>query len=263
MKRGRAAALVLFGAAALGRTSSAENPVTTFPPPPDSADWSALLSKYVDGRGRVDYARWKGDAADRRRLAAYLARLAPPAPSSPGDDANVATLVNAYNAFIVETVLERYPVEGVRSIPGAFTAVTHAVGDTLHSLDEIEHTAVRLGGYRVHAALVCASRSCPPLDRRAFSGRDLSAREDERMRAWMARADLYRFEPERNTVFVPRYFDWYRADFEKAGVARVLATYAPERYRAWLAGGSFRLAFLDYDWGLNDRDRAGEPRRPE
>src|SRR5204863_4077528 len=100
-------------------------------------------------------------------------------------------------------------------------------------------------------------------DRRAFAASDLAPHLDDRMRAWMARADLYRFEPEQNTVFAPKYFDWYRADFENPGVARVLSTYAPERYRAWLAGGSFRLAILDYDWSLNDRDRAGEPRRPE
>jgi hypothetical protein len=84
------------------------------------------------------------------------------------------------------------------------------------------------------------------------------------MRAWMARSDLYRFEPAKNTAFLPRYFDWYRADFEGAGVARVLAAYAPERYREWLSRGAFRVEFLDYDWSLNDSGGAGDgSRRPE
>lgn len=263
MIRGGTALLLgalVFSAAARG----AEQPVTAFPPPVDPAPWAALLAKYVDAAGLVSYARWKGNAEDRGRLSAYLACFAAPASASLSDDERVATLIDFYNASIIETVLERYPVDGIRSIPGGFTAKTHRIGGVLHSLDEIEHTAVRLGGYRVHAALVCASRSCPPLDRRPFAAADLGGHADERMRAWMARDDLYRFAPGENTVFLPRYFDWYRADFDREGIARVLAAYAPGSYRAWLARGTFRVAFLDYDWSLNDRDRPrGAPGRPE
>jgi hypothetical protein len=258
----RAALLGLLAIAAVAR--GAETPVATFPAPFDSSPWAELLSKYVDARGLVGYARWKNDAADRGRLSRYLARFGAPSSPSVTDDEKVAMLINAYNAFIIAAVLERYPVDGIRSIPGAFTEKTHGIGGALHSLDEIEHTAVRLGGYRVHAALICASRSCPPLDRRPFAASDLSAHEEERMRAWMERNDLYRFEPDRNAVFLPRYFDWYRADFEKAGVASVLSAYAPRAFREWLSRGRFRVELLDYDWSLNDRDRpTGGSGRPE
>jgi hypothetical protein len=262
LRRGAAlpGALVLAVSGALG----AEKPVTTYPAALDSAPWGALLAKYVDAEGLVFYARWKADAGDRRRLAAYLAQLAPGSSAALADSDKVAILINAYNAFIIADVLGRYPVDGIRSIPGAFTAESHAIGGARYSLDEIEHTAVRLGGYRVHAALVCASRSCPPLDRRPYAAADLAAHEEERMRAWMARSDLYRFEPAKNTVFLPKYFDWYRADFDAAGVARVLSAYAPERYREWLTHGAFRIELLDYDWRLNDRGRTDEgSRRPE
>lgn len=259
-RNGALLAVLAIAAAARG----SEIPVATFPAPFDSAPWAELLTKYVDDRGLVAYARWKDDSADRGKLSRYRARFgAPASPSSTGDE-KVAMLINAYNAFIVEAVLERYPVGGIRSIPGAFTERTHVIGGVPHSLDEIEHTAVRLGGYRVHAALVCASRSCPPLDRRPFAASDLAAREEERMRAWMARSDLYRFEPARNTVFLPRYFDWYRADFEKTGLAGVLSADAPRAFREWLSRGRFRVEFLDYDWSLNDRDRpTGAAGRPE
>ena len=257
----RTALLGLLTIAAAAR--GAETPVTAFPAPVDAAPWGELLTKYVDTRGLVAYGRWKSDAADRGKLSRFLARLGAPASPSLSEDEKVATLINAYNAFIVAEVLERYPVDGIRSIPGAFTEKTHRLGGILHSLDEIEHTAVRLGGYRVHAALVCASRSCPPLDRRPFAAPDLSAHEDERMRAWMARSDLYRFDPARNAVFLPRYFDWYHADFEKAGVANVLSTYAPREFREWLSHGRFRVEFLDYDWSLNDRDRPAGAGRAE
>jgi uncharacterized protein DUF547 len=237
---------------AAGALAHAERPVTTFPPAFDSGEWTSLLERYVDGRGLVDYARWKASGADRGRLETYLSRFA----GGPGsgvltDAGKIAILINAYNAFIVATILDHYPVESIRSIPGAFTTADHPIGGQRYSLDEIEHTAVRLGGYRVHATIVCASRSCPPLDRRAYEASDLFAHAGARMEAWMARPDLYQFDPDANLVRLPKYFDWYRADFEKEGVPVVLARHAPARYRAWLALGRFRTAFLDYDWSLN------------
>ncbi len=238
-----------MSAAACGGT-----PLKSFPAASASAaaEWSALLSKYADERGLVAYARWKADAADRSRLAAVLDSFADAGPE-PAPDAKLAALFDAYNAFIVSTVLDRYPVDSIRSIPGAFTARTHRFGGRLCSLDEIEHTAVAIGGYRAHAAMVCASRSCPPLDRRAYTAEGLSRRLDERMRSWLARPDLWRFEPAKNLVQAPRYLDWYRADFERAGIPRVLSRYAPAEYRQWLSRGDFRLEYLDYDWTLNDR----------
>ncbi len=231
--------------------SSAEKPVRSFPAPFDSSAWTRLLERHVDERGLVSYASWKQNAADSRALDAYLAKFDAPG-GNPSADEKIALLANAYNAFIVRTILEHYPVAGIRSIPGAFTAESHGIGGEKYSLDEIEHTAVALGGYRIHAILVCASKSCPPLDRRAYAAEGLSAREDDRLRAWMSRPDLYRFEPEKNLAKLPMYFDWYRADFENPGVAKVLSASAPFRYREWLARGGFRIEYLDYDWTLNE-----------
>jgi hypothetical protein len=39
------------------------------------AVWDALLNKYVDGQGYVDYAKWKASASDQKALDDYLAQL--------------------------------------------------------------------------------------------------------------------------------------------------------------------------------------------
>jgi hypothetical protein len=246
LKRAAAFALALLA----GNLRAAE-PIAAFPPAPDSSEWSRLLQKYVDDRVLVAYAKWKSNAEDSRALDRYLARFSE-ADGNSSPDARVAILVNAYNAFIIRAVLDHYPVDSVRSIPGVFTSATRAFGGRRVSLDDMEHTAVAIGGYRVHALIVCASRSCPPLDRQAVDTRQLPARETDRMRVWMSSPERYRFEPERNTVRLPKYFDWYRSDFEKEGVPAVLSAYAPGQYRRWLAAGGFRVEYLDYDWSLND-----------
>ena len=226
--------------------------VAVFPSGVDDAPWTRLLEKYVDGRGLVDYARWKAADADRRTLADFregLGRAGTPA----SEEENLADLVNAYNAGIIGTILDHYPVDSIRSIPGAFSERSHRFGGETFSLDEIEHTAVALGGYRMHALMVCGARSCAPLDRKACSAADLSARADARMRAWMSRPDLYKFDRAHAIVQVPKYFEWYRADFEKAGIPAVLARYGPAADREWLAAGKFQTQILEYDWALNEQ----------
>jgi Protein of unknown function, DUF547 len=247
-------ALGLF--AAFSGMAGAEERVTTFPPPIDAQVWTELLQKYVDGRGLVAYGPWKSDVEDRRKLAQFLLSYARGG-GAPSTEEKIALLANAYNAFIIETILDHYPVDSIRSIVGAFTARTHQIGGRKYSLDQIEHTAVALGGYRVHASMVCASRSCPPLRRRAWSSATLDRDLDTQMSVWMARPDLYQFEPSRNLVRLPMYFVWYRSDFEKDGVARVLARYAPEADRDWLGRGAFRIEYLSYNWGLNDQGKQG------
>src|SRR5690242_15453140 len=135
-----------------GQLHSAESPVTAFPDSFDSSDWTRLLERYVDERGLVSYSRWKGSAEDSKRLDAYLARFGR-AGKEPSADEKVALLVNAYNASIVRAVLNHYPVDSVRSIPGIFTSESRGFGGRNVSLDRIEHTAVALGGYRVHAVI--------------------------------------------------------------------------------------------------------------
>ena len=78
------------------------------------AAWQALLKKHVvvlDG-GRASQLRYAGMAQDREPLRAYLQSL------SAVDEAQfdawskpqqMAFLVNAYNAFMVEKILTRYP----------------------------------------------------------------------------------------------------------------------------------------------------------
>jgi Protein of unknown function, DUF547 len=244
-------------AALPGVAAGAEERVTSFPPSVETRPWTEVLKKYVDPQGLVAYQRWKQDAADRKRLAQFLDAYAP-AGGAPSAEEKIALLANAYNAFIIQTVLDHYPVDSIQSIAGAFTARTHEIGARKYSLDEIEHTAVALGGYRVHASMVCASRSCPPLRREAWSGATLDRDLDAQMRVWMSRADLYRFEPSRHRVRLPMYFVWYRSDFEKEGIARVLARYAPVGDREWLARGKFEIEYLPYNWGLNDQGGEGK-----
>jgi hypothetical protein len=225
----------------------------------DPSDWDRLLKKYVDERGLVAYEKWKASPGDLAALDGYLAKLgAQPKPAATGKDL-AASLVNAYNAFAIRWILQNYPTPSIRSLDDSFTDRRHRLGGRAVSLDEIEHATLRpLVGFRVHAAVVCAARSCPPLSREAYDAKWLDLQLDRVMRQWLSRDDLNRFLPLEKKAEISSIFRWFAEDFEKAGGLRgVLKHYARFEETSFLESPELRIEYLLYDWGLNDQGELG------
>ena len=126
-------------------------------------------------------------------------------------------------------------------------------GKTL-SLDDIEHGILRRDypDPRLHFALNCASKSCPPLLSTPYRGDDLEARLEERTRACLndpagARIDGHRLR-------LVRLLDWYADDFggRDGQWAYVRRFAAPALGAAMDALADRRPVYDDYDWSLND-----------
>jgi hypothetical protein len=226
----------------------------------DHRDWTRLLRAYVNDKGLVDYARWKASPSDRQALRDYLAQFAAAADVPATGPEKDASLVNGYNALAISWIVDHYPTESIQSLPRSFSAARHAVGGRRVSLDDIEHGTLRPeAGFLVHAALVCAARSCPPLAREAYQRDRFVAQLSLAMLRWLRREDLNRFEPSEHRARVSRLFEWYAADFEKekGGLRGVLSLYAPDPVRAFVAEPGTRIEYLPYDWGLNDQGMHG------
>jgi hypothetical protein len=199
--------------------------------------WDALLKKYVTAESRVKYAAWK--AKDSATLDAYtnsLARMT--------ESVGKAELINAYNAFTIQWILRNYPIRSIWETKKPFNESRHTLAGKRVSLDDIEKRLRELGDPRIHAAIVCASRSCPPLRREAYIAARLDAQLDENVRAWLSRQDLNQFFPERHSAEVSMIFKWYRKDF--GSVPQLLSRYGPEQ------GSYAKIDYKPYHWGLND-----------
>jgi hypothetical protein len=241
--------------------------------------WDELLGKHVryvqDGNAsRVDYA---GFARDRAALKAVL-----------GEDEKVtraefeawtkpqqqAYLINMYNAFTIEKILTRYPALGsIRDFGSVFgnpwkDRFFRLFGEPA-SLDGIEHETLRREGVydepRVHVAVVCASVGCPMLPREAFTADNLESQLESGMKRFLSDRSRNRYNAGAKRLEVSRIFDWYGKDFEKGhkgftSVKATLARYADQladkpEDRAAVRGGKADVAFLEYDWSLNDVKR--------
>src|SRR5262249_23040705 len=150
-----------------------------------------------------------------------------------------AGLVNAYNGFVLRWILSSYPTESIWQLKDSFTAKRNDVGGRKVSLNDIEHGTLRgLIGYRAHAVLVCAARSCPPLQRFAYSADNFEEQDGAAYRAWLAREDMNKFSPNERKVEISSIFKWFKADFDKAGgPPKILGRYAPQLVRGFAATG--------------------------
>ncbi len=231
------------------------------PPGIDHDSLDRLLREYVGDRGLVDYGGWKENDDDVAALKDYLSQFAPePEYPASGDD-KIASLINAYNAFTIEFILDNYPTESIRLLGDPFDGERHQIGGKWVSVDDVEHNMLRpMIGWKVHSVVVCAARSCPPLLDRAYRADTWEKQMEERYRTWLAREDLNRFDTGRwrNTVEVSRIFTWYSGDYTgENSVENVLRRFGPEEHADFLSG-SFRVRYMDYHWGLNDQSDLGK-----
>jgi hypothetical protein len=206
----------------------------------------------------VDYAALRKDHADLDRYRAQLAKTSIPA----GEAAKKVLLINAYNAWtlaLVDRLLpddeRKWPEWSIKSGGTTLTSVwkryTFELGGKWHTLDQVEHEMLRpMGDPRIHFAINCASRSCPPLTTTPYVAEKLDAQLDAVATAFVA--DPAQVRLEEGKLLVNPLLDWFEKDFEKAGgVREFLRARAPEGpVKKHLAGGG-KIGFLDYDWRLN------------
>jgi Protein of unknown function, DUF547 len=225
----------------------------------DHGEFDRLLKKYVNEQGLVNYGAWKKGAGDLSALDEYLKQFAAKIDNAAQGNERAASLVNAYNAFVLNWILSNYPTESIWQLKDSFSAKRNEIGGRLVSLDDIEHGMLRpLIGYRAHAVLVCAARSCPPLQRFAYRADGFDEQDDAAYRAWLMREDLNKFLPSEKKVEISSIFKWFKQDFDQAGgVPKILGRYAPASMRDFAAGGNYAIKYLPYNWGLNDQGPHG------
>ncbi len=237
---------------------------TTVVSDPDGLYTSILADHVVEGR--VDYdSLCRNDSLGR--YIAFLARARPDTMASPRD--RLAFWINAYNAYTLKVICDNYPVESINDLHfgglalGTVTRKTiwhrkfAVVGDVTYSLNQIEHDIIRprFGDARVHFALVCAARSCPPLRAEAYVGSRLDEQLDDQSRLFFSQADKNHFDTGSHTAYLSSILDWYKGDFGSTDedVLLFVARFLDDSTRAAIESdpGGWRIKHTRYDWSLN------------
>ncbi len=252
-----AAAVALPGLATSCRAAEKKKDVeVTAPSGIDHSTWDRLLKKHVDEKGLVNYGAWKNNKEDLEALDSYLKQFAPK-PDKPAEGMDkAASLTNAYNAIAIRTILNAYPVESIHEVGKPFEDKNWTIGGQKVSLNDIENGTLRpMLKYAAHSVLVCAARSCPPLQRTAYTSENFDSQTATAYTRWLAREDLNKFMPDKNKAEISSIFKWFKEDFEKSmPVPKVIERFGPKPAKELTASGKkFDVSYLSYNWGVNDQ----------
>jgi hypothetical protein len=218
---------------------------------PDYGELDAVLLRNVQ-RGFVDYAGIKADPA----FARFVVSLGETRPEDVADSrARGALLINAYNAFAIQGILDGYSPASWLKRQTFFRQREYRLMGESTTLDALEHRQLQaLRDPRIHFAIVCASLSCPRLASQAYVPDRLEAQLDMAARTFINDRTRNRYDVQRKIAFVSKIFDWYGKDFAASAgsVQKYLAGYVSDpATAALLAAGEFELRFVPWDWELN------------
>ena len=256
---------------AVASPAAQENPTDTA----RRESFDETLDLYV----RDGYVYYRTLKIERARLDMYVSWLANVAVDSLPRDEQLAFWLNAYNALVLRTVIDRYPIQGsspgyparsIRQIPGAFERLPHRVAGRTLTLDQIEQTILpRFRDPRVYLALGRGSVGGGRLRSEAFSPARLEAQLTAVAEECARRLECIQIELQNNQVLASAIFSWREAEFAAAYAAlapaalasrspierAVLAFVEPKLLaaeREFLAQNRFRLSYKPFDWSLND-----------
>ena len=251
IKRILPALLISFSmiTAAAGLQSIASSETTV-----DNGLYGELLKKHVRD-GRVDYAGFKTEEA---KLDRYLKILENVDPGILSRNEQFAFYINAYNAWTIKLILSGYP--GVTSIKDLGSLLKSPwkkkivrIDGKVITLDHVEHEILRprYKDPRVHFAINCAAKSCPPLRPEPFNGNILERQLDDSTRSFINNPQSYRLDD--SELYVSRIFKWFSEDFNE-DIFGFFLKYATGNLKKELKSKSERIVvqYLEYDWSLNE-----------
>lgn len=190
------------------------------------------------------------------------------------DDQQLSFLINAYNGFTLQLITQNYAefkngdAQSIKDLGSFFSSPWKkqffSLLDNKRSLDNVEHDMIRqwFERPRIHAALVCAAVSCPPLRNEAFVADKLDQQLDEQMRLFLSDDQRNTIKLNDKRVYLSSIFKWYGEDFEKGqqginNLKDLIKLYQndmaddPQQLQ-WLQQQDYKIRYLDYDWRLND-----------
>jgi hypothetical protein len=246
----------------------------------DSRSLDELLDVYVRD-GEVYYRALK---ADRRKLDGYVGQLAVASLEQLSRDEQLALWLNAYNALVLKTIVDHYPIRGgakeypsgsIRQIPGAFERLTYRVAGRMLTLDQIEQTV--LPGFhdpRVYLALGRGAEGGGRLRSEAYAAPRIEAQLREAAAECVSRVECIQIDPSGNKIDISSIFSWREKEFSAAYADKAPALFASrsplERAvialaqprlltteREFLEKNGFQVIYRPFDWRLNDLSGRG------
>jgi hypothetical protein len=215
--------------------------------------YAGLLKKYVKD-GVVNYQGFKNE---EHVFDKYLKVLEEVDSKVLSRNEQFAFYINAYNSWTIKLILSGYPeVKSIKDLGSLFKSPWKKklclIDGGVVTLDDIEHHILRprFKDPRVHFAINCEAKSCPPIRSEPYRASGLDQQLDEMTRAFINDFESNRLED--HTLYVSSIFKWFAEDFNKDIIGFFLK-YAKRDLKEQLEANKemIKVKYLDYNWSLN------------
>ncbi len=211
----------------------------------DHGDFHQLLQRHVSASGVVDYPAFKKDEA---KLDEYLSHLSDHLPATSwSDNKGLAYWMNAYNAATIKLILKNYPVKSITDLHGGkpWDQSWIKLGGQSYSLNDIEHKIIRptYQDARIHFAVNCAAKSCPPIWNQAFTEANVDSALTKLTKQFVNSSAN---QVSQNSLTLSKIFEWYAEDFGEI-------TDFISQYSSVIVSPDAAVSHLEYDWSLNGK----------
>jgi hypothetical protein len=196
----------------------------------------------------------------------------------------LAFWINIYNTAVIHGVIELELGQSVKEFPRFFDRVTYEIGGFRFNLNQMEHGILRGNrrhpyrilrpfgkkdfrsefivtpfDLRIHFALVCGARSCPPISFYEAGEIDFQLRLAAESFVNSSQVEI---RPQEGTLLISRIFKWYRTDLggNREGVIDILLNFLDEGEKKEFLKKNrdrVRIKYQPYDWNLNQTPSPG------
>jgi hypothetical protein len=239
------------------------------------------LDQILDVNVRDGFVYYRALRGERGRLDRYASSLNVAAATYEAwpREHKMAFWVNAYNAFVLQTVINNYPIRGrsatypensIRQIPGAFEQTRHRAAGRSVTLDEIEKTILpEFKEPRLSLALGRGAIGSGRLRSEAYAGARLAQQLDAIQQEFVSEQTMLKIDRAAGRLTVTPIVSWHDAEFiaaydkgaggpwaqrspiERAIVAFVTPHLLPLE-KEFLRQNEFKVTYHPFDWRLND-----------
>lgn len=240
--------------------------------------FEAVLKRYVDSSGNVDYEALHASPDALATLESYLAAVSAWSPDSapqrfPTRNDELAYWMYAYNACVMHSIASNWPIERVTDVKAPLEAVEglgffyrnrYLFGGKAYSLHALENDIIRerYRDPRIHFVLNCGSESCPVLRRELPTGAALETLLDDATADFINDLGNVAIDHENGAIALSEIFSMYEEDFLNAlkarglpaphGIIDYLIAVADEPLRSELQrAADYDIYFDRLNWRIN------------
>lgn len=229
------------------------------------ADWDKVLKEYVTitpTGSTFAYAKLKRKPVDFIRYLKNASRVSEKEFNSFTSDEQKAFLINMYNAFTVQLVMDNYPTSSIKKIKGLSpspwkVSFIRLLGKQMN-LDNIETDWLRkkFDDPRIHFATNSSTISSPHLRNEAYVATRLNEQLDDQAKTFLRNEERNKLNTPEKKLALSKIFTWFKEDFTKQdmNVQKFVAKYITDEkeVQAALEKSEYSVDYMDYNWDLNN-----------